>query len=478
MNISKIIKNYKKIEDSSINEKNNKIGWINLVLLSPIFFFWFWTLGTITGGINGGALASYYYAHSTANPIADHSFTALTSLFLIGNVFSLLFVALLVDRFPIKRVLNAFTFLFILGILGLFLSYGNVNAAIFFAFLSGFSAGSCVVPFLKLANQWFEPKNLSFPIGLYIAIGLFGGIAINFLFTPLSKIIISSNSNHGIFAPFDFHEPNTPVQSGGLPFLLLVIFISIIFLLTFFVREKKSLIKKYYIGIPHYGYNVVKTLKKPQNILVPLIIGLMNLPVSVIVWSIHSTIFAVYYHNISPSEGNNIISLLLIGNVIGSFVVPYLADYVGKRKELLIISNVILIAITFLIIIKSLTIAPLFIIYFLVGFFCSAQNIGYPMIIEQNSHEYIPTANSWNSMILLSVGAIIQNIFTTIHSAQPIDPHGSGNHTIPVWLLALIPILMVIPLVLSFLLIETGPKGKNPDKLKRLQSSYNFKLFV
>lgn len=463
---------YKDIPKANNDYKNNKIGWLNLALLSPIFFMWFWILATFTASISvtqgsNPALAQLFYSTSGGNQLSGSQLTVFTSLFLIGNVFTVIPVALFVDRFSIRRVINIFLIVAIISLIGLLLSFQNYPLACFFAFLMGVSAGVCVVPFLKIAFQWFKPKDVAFPIAFFISIGLFGGIVLNFIATELTKVhFTESNSIFGIL-------PGSANRSGGFIILLTIIMEIVVFFLSLFVVEKERLIKKHYIGLEKYGNNLVKALKKPQNISIPLIIGLMNLPVSVIVWSLHTQVFIYFGDRGSSSTQNFIISTLLIGNFIGSFVFGYISDWIGKRKPLLIVANIILTAITFLLLIRHLSPNELFVVFFLIGFFCSAQNIGYPMLTEQNHAEISATENSWNSMILLSCGAIIQNVFSSIAGSLP----GNENAitAIPTWLLALIPILMIIPIFLSFTIVETGPKNKNKKALEFIINTYSFK---
>lgn len=448
---------------------------------------WFWILGVFTSevrvdGENGSqniAMAFLYFAKNGDyfNRIPYQHYVLFTSLFLFGIASAILFVSLFIDKIGIKKTVNSFASVFLIGLIGLLLSFGHFNLAVIFAFLTGIGSGIVVVPFMKLSTQWFKPNKISFPIGIYISIGLCGGVLSNFLFVPLSHINISFLQHYSMFKSFVNSKSN-----GGVPILISIIIVLLFWILSFFIIEKDKLIHKYYSGIYHYGSDIVKVLKKKQNIAIPIIMSFMNLPISVITWSLHSLLFNYYNFNLpSPQTLDAIISLLLIGDIVGSFIIPYIADLLGKRKIIFIITNALLILFTFLLIIKSLSVLSLFFIFFIIGFWCSAQKIGYPMLIEQNKRDYVAPISSWCSMILISNGIIIQNLFTTVYNFYN-NHHIDNNHSsvihlfvITPWMIALIPTTMVFSLFISFFIIETGPKVKNKKLLKLLISDYSFK---
>lgn len=121
----------------------------------------------------------------------------------------------------------------------------------------------------------------------------------------------------------------------------------------------------------------------------------------------------------------------------------------------MIVCAALICAITYLTTIRKLPITLIFIIFFLIGLLTASQNIGYPMLAEQNTSSLIGATFILNSVILLGCGAIVQQIFA---KAMPQIVQTNATHP-PLAATFILPIMMTVPLILSFFIIETGPKA-------------------
>ena len=467
---------YKKFNLDDTKEKNDKIGWFNMLLLSPIFFTWFWMLNAINTSspvANPEYLSSLYYGIGSNSTLYTTYHTVFASIFLLSNVFSLIIISLLIDKFSIKKVYNLFTFLAFISIMAMFFSFGNFPLMVIFGACFGFFGGGvAVIPLMKISFQWFNVKKIALPISIYISIGLFGGIISGFLLPEIAHVSFP-NSTFGGLLPFS----NSGNTSFGFMLLTVAMLEFLGFLGSLLIIEKKAEIGKYYVGLKKYGATFLEACTKKQNWYVALVIGLMNIPVSTIVWGFNvgflTNPYYINAHNAPIAILSYIISILFIGNFLGSYFFGWLSNRIQKRKIILFIAIILEAAVTFLLVIRTLNIASLFIIFFFIGFLTSAQNLGYTMIGEQNKPQYIATANALNSMVLLSIGSIVQNGF--VLAVGQSSGSGQGG-SFPLIAILIIPILISIPLFFCILLVETGPKAADKDKLAKIINQYAFDI--
>jgi MFS family permease len=105
-------------------------------------------------------------------------------------------------------------------------------------------------------------------------------------------------------------------------------------------------------------------------------------------------------------------SMIFIGAILGAPVIGNLSDKLALRKKPMIVFNLLsLVSICYLIYQPNPSFSLLALLFFLVGFFTSAQVISYPLIAENNPPALTATAVSVASILTQGGYVLYQNIF-------------------------------------------------------------------
>lgn len=120
--------------------------------------------------------------------------------------------------------------------------------------------------------------------------------------------------------------------------------------------------------------------------------------------------------NTSASSGKTqaslVATMIFLGTIIGSPLVGWFSDFIGRRRLLMIIGSIlsllVLLAIMF---ISILHFYSLLVLFLLLGFFTSTQIISYPLIAESNPRHLTGISTSLASILIMGGGAVFQPLF-------------------------------------------------------------------
>ena len=414
--------------DKKLSEHARKfIGWKNTLILMFVFFTWFLLMAVINSNVNskGNAFYLVYFwgGHTSAK-------TYFPSLFLIGNCFALFPTTILLDKIGIRRTVFIGISALIVGICLLIAAHLNYRLAIAAALLTGAGGAISILPNLKLTFQFHDSHKSSLPISLSIGFALIGGVLGPVLAPQLYKFKISQSGAGGLFV---------------ILFIVIILFFS-----NFFITEKDFLIGKHYKTLPSYTSNIFHAALRKRNWIFFLIIALINLPVSLLVWNIGTPFVSHYYPagTVSSKGANTLMSAIILGSILGSVVWGFLANHLRKRRKLILCGTFFTAVCVFFAMNKTDNFGFLYFIYFFIGFACASQNLIYPLISEQNSNHLAGAANTLNSLVILGLPVIIQNLFRQ---------EKSSNYT---HALLIIGFIVIATIVLAFFIKDTKYKLK------------------
>jgi MFS family permease len=200
-----------------------------------------------------------------------------------------------------------------------------------------------------------------------------------------------------------------------------------------------------------------QTVGNRQNWLSGLYTSLMNLPIFLL-GAMWGSLYLVQMHNLTRAQSSYVTSMIFIGTIIGSPVLGWFSDRIGRRVWPMIVSAVLsLIVILLLMYMPHLTLWTLMLLFFLLGFITSAQIISYPLIAESNPSALVGSAGGLASTLIMA-GGISQPFFGWL---MELNWNGAKIAEVPVYsahdyhlALAIMPIGFVIALVAAFFLRE------------------------
>ena len=313
------------------------------------------------------------------------------SAFYFYSMVLCLFVAgIILDRYSTRKtILIAMTACVIATFL--FSTTTEVWQAQLCRLVTGVGGSFCFLSNMRLASRWFPPRRMALVIGCIVTFAMLGGTVAQ---TPLTLLADS------------FGWRQTLVLDGCAGVLMLLI---IALVVEDYPPGTKPDFVKHKSEFPLLK-TMCLTAKNTQNWFGGLYTSLMNLPIFLL-GAMWGGIYLVQVRDISRADSAMVTSMLFIGTIVGSPFMGWLSDYLGRRRRLMIISAAISLMIMLCVIYgPGLNLASLILLFFLLGFFTSAQIISYPLIAESNSLSLTGSAEGLAATLIMA-GGFLQPLF-------------------------------------------------------------------
>lgn len=354
--------------------------WI-VVLATSLFFFYIFAQMHIFNAIIPGLIKEFQF---NAVQLGN-----LSALYYYGNVLFLFPAGMLLDRLSVKRIL---VFSMAVTVVCSFIFYltSSIHVMYITRLLIGIVGSFCMLGCVKIASRWFPPNRMALVIGLCITMAMLGGMIAQ---TPLTLLADAYGWRAAML---------TWVILGVGLFALIATFVKDFPPNTqeFFAKQKAKL------NAFGFFHSLGLVLKNPQNWLGGLYICFINLPI--FIFATWGSIYLVQAHNLARTEASYVISMLFIGAIVGSPLIGWISDKIGRRKLPMIIGAIVSIVVMLLIMYSTnLSLTWLLILFLALGIITSAQVVGYPLIVESNSPTITATASSIGSTLIMSGGTLM-----------------------------------------------------------------------
>ena len=354
-------------------------AWFACLSLSLFFFYEFIQINMFN------SLASEITQTFSATP-PELGF--LSASYFYGNIFWLFPAGLILDRFNTKKVVLIAMSTSVLGTFLFCLSHSVIFCALG-RFISGAAGGSfCFLSTVRLASRLFPPKKMAFVTGVIVTLGMLGGIVAQ---TPMVLLVQHYHWQKAVF-------------------LLGCLGIFIILLIAILVRDVTHH-KREVIDLFSFWQSIGSVMRTFQNWLAGLYTSLLNLPVLVL-GALWGHLYLIEGRHLSSAQSSIVTCMIYVGMIFGSPMIGWFSDYLTLRKKPMIMGVLAsLLVISIIIYTPELSYFSLIGLFFLLGFFSSAQNIGYPVIAESNHRILTGSALGFGTIIIMSGGAIFQPFF-------------------------------------------------------------------
>ena len=318
----------------------------------------------------------------------------LSSVYLWANVIFLFPAGWILDRVSTKRVILIAMSICVIGtfLFAMFSSYSTILVSRFF---TGIGSAFCLLSCVRLASRWFPNSKLALVTGIIVTIAMLGGV---FAQAPLTKLT-------------EWLGWRKAVYVDGF------IGVGIILLIALFIKNNPLQMDKVYenqIGeLKKLGFwlSAKHAYFRKQNWLAAIYTSTMNLPI-VLLGAIYGTLYLTQCYELSKTQASFINTMLFVGTIVGGPMVGWLSDRIQLRKLPMLISAVLSVVIILLLIkCDALNVSTLYVLFFLLGFFSSAQIIGYPVVSESNSPIVTASSVSVVSVVTQGGGVFYQPYF-------------------------------------------------------------------
>lgn len=409
--------------------KEAALPWL-ICFTATLFFFYEFIQGNMFASIAANIMQDFQ--------VQAEKMAWLSSIYYVSNVIFLFVAGMILDRFSIKNTLLLAMFLCIGGTFAL-ANTQSFEVALFCRFITGIGSAFCFLGPVRLASNWFPPKRMALVTGFIVTIAMTGGMLAQY---PLTVLI---------------------AQVGWRMAVQYVGYLGIVMLTCMFlwIQEKPCLPVK----TEHSNDSIWRTARKAffnkRNVFAALYTSLMNMPIAVF-GAMMGTLYLEQRLLVSTEQASMVNTLLFLGAILGGPVIGALSDRMGKRLLPMWAGVIISFSIITTILFAPVSLSMMMVLFFLLGFFTSAQIISYALVAESSPSHMTATAVSVISILTQGGYIVYQNIF-----GKMLQGYGSVQliHDMPVYSLEayqyaalIIPLGLLVAALVLFGLKETHCK--------------------
>ncbi len=405
-------------------------AWV-VCISAALFFFYEFIQGNMFASISVDVMKSFHIG------IVQNGY--LSSVYYLSNVIFLFPAGVVLDRCSTKRVILSSMILCIFGTF-LFSFSESYTVALFCRFVTGIGSAFCFLSCIRLASRWFKPDHMALVVGVIVTLAMCGGMVAQ---TPLTALINHFGWRHAVF------------YDGMLGIVLLLIILCLVEDKPF-EGETDSPLSSHHEPSLGFFASIRKAYSYSQNIFAAVFTSLMNMPVAVLGAFIGS-MYLTQAHHYLRLEAASINSMIFLGTIFGGPLVGYWSDIIHNRKRPMLICNILsLVCVVMILGLSGQSVLMMKVLFFLLGFFTSAQVIAYPLVAENNDLSRTATAVSVVSVFSQGGFIVYQNLFSYLLWHFD-DIHSPLVHSAKAYQTALliIPLGFVIAFFACLLLKET-----------------------
>jgi MFS family permease len=372
--------------------------------------------------------------------------SVISSLYFFGTVAFLIPAGIMLDVISTRKIMLTTMLVSLLG-LYIFSTATTIYQAGLGRLIMGLSAGPvCLTAGLRLSARWFPEDRFALVSGIIIAIGMLGAIVAQTIYTRLIDTI--------------GYAPTLQIN-----ILLGVIFFFIMYLLIVDCPPgKEHTLQQQMAYFRQHGFiaSFKKVLFKAQNWYCGVFASLLNLPVFLI-GALWGMMYLMQAFALSKTQASVVCAALFFGLLIGAPIVGYISDRRGARKPPMYVGlGVCFISTAMLLTIPNLAYWSLCILFFLIGFSSSAQNLAYAAASESNPPALTGSAMGLTALCIMIGGAVFQPVVgyliehgwdgAYLNNMPLYHPHSYAH---AFWIM---PIAYIVATVMVYLMRETNCK--------------------
>lgn len=410
-------------------------------LAASLFFFYEFVLLNMFNAINPELMQSFQLNAAQLGELSAYYFLA-DCLFLLP-------AGILLDRFSTRKIILLAMGLSVIASV-IFASTHTLWIAKCCRFIMGLTASFCFLSNLRLACRWFSARHLALVIGLVVTIAMLGGMVAQTPMTLLTSYL---------------GWRNALLLNSLMGVAIWVLIFSVVRDYPSAALQQQEQQQRQEIG---FWISLRRSLANLQNWLAGLYTSLMNLPIFLL-GAMWSGLYLTQIHHLSRTEAAAITSFLFVGVIIGSPVIGWTSDYLGKRKLPMLVCGLLSILVVLpLIYLPQLSLVSGMCLYFALGFLTSSQVIGYPVIAESNPPALTGTAGGIASTLIMAGGAA-QPLFGwfmqrhwdhTVINQVPI--YALSDYRLALWIM---PMGFLLATIMTLLMKETCASSHNTEPL-------------
>jgi MFS family permease len=318
------------------------------------------------------------------------------------------------------------------GVGALLFASGNSQVASVGRFVQGAGGVFALIGATYIATTNFPPSRAATLIGLTQMFGMAGGSAGQFVVGPLIAAGLS-------WQAFWLGMGVGGLAIGGILWLLLP-------------PQAPAAQRDDWLKSATHALSVV--FRNPQSILCGMIAGLLFIPTTIfdMIWGVR---FLQEARGVDYASAVIRSSTVPVGWILGCPLLGLLSDRIGRRKPVIVVSAVVLLACLAFILYGDPTVFPPYVLGLVAGFASGAAMLPYTIIKEANPPQMSGTATGVVNFLNFTFSALLGPVFGWALAIAA----GAAGRTLETYQTAFEPLLYGVALAvgLTFFLKETGP---------------------
>lgn len=311
----------------------------------------------------------------------------MSSTFVWASILLFIPAGILIDKFPTRQIILVAMLLCVIGTLGFALTQSYFLACLFHSF-SGIANAFCFLSCFILVCRFFPPQQQAFVTGCLVTMAFCGGMVAHTPFVYLNDCL------------------------GWRKTMLIDACMGILILSWLYLSIQNQTQPE---PTPNpsgsWATGLKQILANKQNWLAGLYIACLNLPIMVFC-ALWGASYVEKVHHLTHIEASYMMSLILIGSMLGGPLFGFFSDKLGRRKPIMLIGSLT----TFLIMLPCILYSELDFaivagLFFVLGLLSSSQIVGYPLIAESNPNQTTGIATAFASIVITGGGGIGQLLF-------------------------------------------------------------------
>jgi len=354
------------------------------------------------------------------------SISNLSALFYYSFSLMLIPAGILLDRYPINRLLCLATVLCAGGCIGLGASPSILMAEIS-RLIMGMGAAFAFIGSLRLIVAWFPPQRVGLLSGLTVASAMLGAIFGQALFAQ-------------VVAMFYWRDVMWVLGLIGVGIAVLILLVVDDGQSSF---KSRSTVRHDLLAVVH-NIQSWKTAVFASLIYVPL-------PTFAGIWAMP---YLVHVDHLSIIQAASICSMVWAGMGIGGPLTGWLSDYFGRRSIFFSCNTAAVLVLAMCVLyIPHLSIIQFHILFFALGFCCGAYSLSFALMREVNPIQVSGMALAFATMcVMLGVATISQLIGLVMRQVESIYTDVVMDYHLA---LMVVPICLLLAFVVALFLPET-----------------------
>ena len=384
------------LSDSKLFSKKNILGWIYF-MLAGMFFLYEFFLRTSMGALEEIFRLDLGLSAASISLISSAYFIAYSLMQVPAGVF--------LDRYGVRKVGSVAIFV---AAMGSFIF--SISSSIFFAwlgrFIIGLGSAFAFLMMFKIILDWFPRSRLGFVSGMTQVLGIIGPILAG---VPLLYLLQAFEN--------DWRKVFFFIMGLG----------CVLGVLYWLVVRDKSNIRQFQQSVVNGNkekayYVLLRIIKIKQLWFIALFVFLLYAPIEII-----GSLFGIpliMHQGFSAKVASAAVSFIWLGLGLGSPIVGYISDLIGKRKLVLIFCGVLgALGVFFLIWGSYSSITMYSFLFLVVGVAAGAQTLSFTLVIENVDEDLSATAVGFNNMFVILGAAFGQLVTGVILSLIGGDAH-------------------------------------------------------